>query len=137
MESNRINVGIVGLGRWAKVLARAAGPSDLLEPLRIGAGWRNVVSGLSQDLHAALVPGQRSLSVDDVLHHHAYLSWFRPHRQPPHLGARKGEQVVDQALESTDLALHRLQVRSQVGWNHAVALQGGFEVPADGRHGCA
>ena len=26
MTSNRINVGIIGLGRWAKVLARAAAP---------------------------------------------------------------------------------------------------------------
>src|SRR5215467_6111322 len=30
MRSNRVNVGIVGLGRWAKVLARAARHSDLL-----------------------------------------------------------------------------------------------------------
>jgi len=30
MTSNRINVGIVGLGRWAKVLTRAARQSDLL-----------------------------------------------------------------------------------------------------------
>jgi predicted dehydrogenase len=36
MTSNRINVGIVGLGRWAKVLARAAGPSDLI---RITSGY--------------------------------------------------------------------------------------------------
>jgi predicted dehydrogenase len=36
MESNRINVGIVGLGRWAKVLTRAAQQSDLL---RITAGY--------------------------------------------------------------------------------------------------
>jgi predicted dehydrogenase len=36
MTSNRINVGIVGLGRWAKVLARAVGPSDLL---RITSGY--------------------------------------------------------------------------------------------------
>ncbi len=31
MPTNRVKVGIVGLGRWAKVLARAARKSDLLE----------------------------------------------------------------------------------------------------------
>jgi predicted dehydrogenase len=36
MTSNRINVGIVGLGRWAKVLTRASLQSDLL---RITAGY--------------------------------------------------------------------------------------------------
>ena len=36
MTSNRINVGIVGLGRWAKVLARAVAPSDLI---RITSGY--------------------------------------------------------------------------------------------------
>jgi predicted dehydrogenase len=30
MTSNRVKVGIVGLGRWAKVLTRAARQSDLL-----------------------------------------------------------------------------------------------------------
>ena len=30
MKPNRVNVGIVGLGRWAKVLARAAHASDRL-----------------------------------------------------------------------------------------------------------
>src|SRR5262245_46444590 len=31
MSSNRVKVGIVGLGRWAKVLARAAKASQALE----------------------------------------------------------------------------------------------------------
>ena len=31
MSSNRVKVGIVGLGRWAKVLTRAAAKSDELE----------------------------------------------------------------------------------------------------------
>ena len=31
MSSNRVRVGIVGLGRWAKVLARAARGSDALQ----------------------------------------------------------------------------------------------------------
>lgn len=31
MSNNRVKIGIVGLGRWAKVLARAAGASNVLE----------------------------------------------------------------------------------------------------------
>ena len=51
MSSNRVKVGIVGLGRWAKVLTRAARTSDAIE---IVAGFSR-----SEESRAAFQTGVR------------------------------------------------------------------------------
>ena len=57
MAGNRVKVGIVGLGRWAKVLTRAARQSDKLE---IVAGYSRSeekrARAMQQEFGVAAVP---------------------------------------------------------------------------------
>ena len=64
MKPNRVNVGIVGLGRWAKVLARAAHASDRLT---ITAGYsrsQEKRATFAQEFGVASAPDLPSLLAD-------------------------------------------------------------------------
>jgi predicted dehydrogenase len=67
MESNRINVGIVGLGRWAKVLTRASLKSDLI---RIVAGFSRSEekrTAFQNELGVAAVPDLAAMLADPAI----------------------------------------------------------------------
>src|ERR1700681_2414181 len=67
MTSNRINVGIVGLGRWAKVLTRASMKSDLL---RITAGFSRSEekrTAFQNELGVAAVPDLAAMLADPAI----------------------------------------------------------------------
>src|SRR5215471_12844614 len=67
MRSNRVNVGIVGLGRWAKVLARAARHSDLLT---ITAGYSRSEekrSAFQSELGVASTPDLATMLADPAI----------------------------------------------------------------------
>ena len=67
MRSNRINVGIVGLGRWAKVLARAARHSDLVT---ITAGYsrsEDKRSAFAGEFNVASMPDLATMLADPAI----------------------------------------------------------------------
>src|SRR5262245_32919750 len=67
MPSNQVKVGIVGLGRWAKVLARAAQNSDAL---RIVAGYSRSEekrSAFRQEFGIAVTPDLATLLADRAI----------------------------------------------------------------------
>jgi predicted dehydrogenase len=67
MRSNRVNVGIVGLGRWAKVLTRAARQSDLLA---ITAGFSRTAekrAAFQSEFGVAAVPDLATMLADPAI----------------------------------------------------------------------
>src|ERR1700730_6862170 len=67
MTSNRINVGIVGLGRWAKVLTRASMKSDLI---RIIAGFSRSEekrTAFQNELGVSAVPDLAAMLADPAI----------------------------------------------------------------------
>src|SRR4249920_3613547 len=64
MKPNRVNVGIVGLGRWAKVLARAACASDRLAITAAYSRSQEKRSAFAQEFGVASAPDLPSLLAD-------------------------------------------------------------------------
>jgi predicted dehydrogenase len=67
MRSNRVNVGIVGLGRWAKVLTRAARQSDLLA---ITSGFSRTAekrAAFQSEFGVAAVPDLATMLADPAI----------------------------------------------------------------------
>ena len=64
MAENRVNVGIVGLGRWAKVLTRAARQSDVLEIVAGYSRGEDSRAAYAQEFGIATVPELSQLLAD-------------------------------------------------------------------------
>ena len=64
MKPNRVNVGIVGLGRWAKVLARAGCASDRLAITTAYSRSQEKRSAFAQEFGVASAPDLPSLLAD-------------------------------------------------------------------------
>ncbi len=64
MTSNRVKVGIVGLGRWARVLTRAASDSGEVEIVCGFSRSEETRQGFARDMHVPVVPELKTMLAD-------------------------------------------------------------------------
>jgi predicted dehydrogenase len=64
MSSNRVKLGIVGLGRWARVLARASADSDELEIISGFSRSEETRQGFARDAKVPVVPDLKTMLAD-------------------------------------------------------------------------
>src|SRR5215471_7055505 len=67
MPDNRVKVGIVGLGRWAKVLARAARSSDSLEITAAYSRTEDKRTAFAREFGIAPVPDLKTMLADPAI----------------------------------------------------------------------
>ena len=67
MSANPVNVGIVGLGRWAKVLARAAAKSEALKIVSAYSRTEDKRQSFSREFGIPAVPDLASMLADPQL----------------------------------------------------------------------
>src|ERR1700736_1739018 len=132
MKPNRVNVGIVGLGRWAKVLARAAHASDRLT---ITAGYsrsQEKRATFAQEFGVASAPDLPSLLADPRIEGVIITTPNEQHLPVAREAARAGKHIyTEKPIASTleeglEIAALEAQYGVTVTVGHSARLMAGI-----------